>query len=210
MLATLTVVALMHWVVLATPGANVLLISQLAASGDKRAACYASVGVSLVALLWASLAVLGVHAVFTAHPHLRQTMQVAAGLYLCWFALKLWRSRAGGATGDAHAARITPAQALRLGALTNLLNPKSALFFGSVFSTALPAQPSTALLIAVVLLAFANALAWHLALAFAFSTRAVQAGYARQRTLLNRFAALVIGGFGVRLLASTAEELRGR
>lgn len=185
MLATLIIVALMHWAVLATPGANVLLISQLAASGDKRAACYASVGVSLVALLWASLAVLGVHAVFTAHPHLRQAMQVAAGLYLCWFALKLWRSRAGDAAGDTHAVRMTPAQAL-------------------------PAQPSTALLIAVVLLAFANALAWHLALAFAFSTRAVQAGYARQRTLLNRFAAVVIGAFGVRLLASTANELRGR
>lgn len=79
-----------------------------------------------------------------------------------------------------------------------------------MFSTALPALPSTALLIAVVLLAFANALAWHLALAFAFSTRAVQAGYAWQRTLLNRVAALVIGAFGVRLLVSTVGELRGR
>jgi threonine/homoserine/homoserine lactone efflux protein len=69
-------------------------------------------------------------------------------------------------------------------------------------------EPSTTLLIAVVLLAFANALVWHLALAFAFSTRAVQTGYARQRTVLNRFAALVMGAFGVRLLVSTANELR--
>jgi threonine/homoserine/homoserine lactone efflux protein len=43
-----------------------------------------------------------------------------------------------------------------MGALINLLNPKSTLFFGSVFSTALPAQPSTAVLSAVMLLAFAT------------------------------------------------------
>jgi threonine efflux protein len=78
-----------------------------------------------------------------------------------------------------------------------------------VVATALPAAPSTTLLVAVVLLAFANALVWHLALALAFSTHAVQTGYARQRSLLNRFAALVMGAFGVRLFTSTVEELRG-
>jgi threonine efflux protein len=91
---------------------------------------------------------------------------------------------------------MTAARAFALGFFTNALNPKSALFFGSVFATALPAAPSTALLFAVVMLAFANALVWHLSLAIAFSTRAVQTGYARQRTLLNRFAALVMGVLG--------------
>ena len=77
MLSTLLAIALLHWVVLMTPGANVLVVSNLAASGSRRAAVYAALGVTFVAGIWSSLAVLGVSAVFAAHPFLRMAVQVA-------------------------------------------------------------------------------------------------------------------------------------
>jgi hypothetical protein len=63
MLTTLVWIAVLHWLILVTPGANVLVVSQLAAGGDRRAACFAAIGITVVALIWASLAALGVHAV---------------------------------------------------------------------------------------------------------------------------------------------------
>lgn len=207
MLPTLLAIALLHWAVLATPGANVLVVTHLAASGQRKAACSAAVGVTTVAGIWSALAVLGIGAVFAAHPYLRIAVQVAGGLYLLHVAVRLWCSQGGAPLQSAL--RLSPLAAFRLGFLTNILNPKSALFFGSVFATALPAEPTAALLAASVGVVLANALAWHLLLAFAFATAPVQAAYARQRDLLNRIASLLVGAFGMRLLAATGQELRG-
>ena len=204
MLATLLSIALLHWVVLVTPGANVLVVSSLAAGGARRSACFAALGVTAVAGIWSALAALGVHAVFSAHPSLRLALQVAGGLYLVYVAIRLWRSGVPG--GGAGALAMSPFAAFRLGFLTNIMNPKSALFFGSVFATALPAQPAGALLAAAVALVLCNALAWHLFLAFAFSRPRVQAAYARRRAGLGRVAAVLVGAFGARLVAAATGE----
>ena len=92
MLTTLLTVALLHWLVLITPGANVLLISQLAASGHRASACHAGVGISVVAAVWALLAIIGVNSLFALHPALRLTVQIAGGIYLCYIAYKMWRA----------------------------------------------------------------------------------------------------------------------
>lgn len=208
MLTTLVTIALLHWVVLVTPGANVLVVSQLAAGGQRRSALYASFGVTTVAVTWALLAILGVNAVFAAMPGLRFALQVAGGVYLCYVAWRLWRS---GASANGQAAEmLAPYAAFRLGFLTNIMNPKSALFFGSVFATALPQDPSASLLAWAVGLVFLNSLGWHIFLALAFSHPRVQAGYARQRQRLNRVAGAIVGALGLRLLVTTANEIRAR
>jgi threonine efflux protein len=206
MLTTLFTVVILHWVVLVTPGANVLLISQLAASGDKRGAVFASFGVCTVTLVWATLAILGLNAVFTAVPQLRIAVQIVGGVYLMYVAVRLWR--AGESSNEAKASPMRPFAAFRMGFLTNITNPKSALFFGSVFATALPSAPSGTLLVIAISLVVFNALIWHLFLALAFSHPRVQAGYARQRKVLNRIAGAVVGAIGARLLLTSVLEAK--
>jgi len=205
MLSTFVTIWLLHVAALITPGANVLLISQLSASGQPRAAMRAALGVAVGAAIWSTAAVLGVNALFVAFPTVRLVLQVAGALYVLYIASRLWRAR----PAPAAEARELPAwRAFRLGLLTNMSNPKSALFFGSVFSTALPAQPSALVLAASVALVVSNALVWHLALAYAFSRRRVQAGYAAQRGFVGRLAGAVLGALGVGLLWSTLREAR--
>jgi threonine efflux protein len=206
MLTALLTVALLHWAVLLTPGANVLVISQLAASGHRTSACYAALGITIVAVTWATLAMLGVNAVFAALPGLRLGLQIAGGVYLCYFAIRLWRS--GTPANGQRTEPMAPWAAFRLGFLTNILNPKSALFFGSVFATALPHASGASLLVAAAALVFVNALVWHTFLAMAFSHPRIQAVYTRQHRLLNRVAGALVGVFGLRLLAATVNEAR--
>jgi hypothetical protein len=65
------------------------------------------------------------------------------GAYLLYLANRLWRSKPG-PTEQAPVA-VSRMKAFRLGLLTNLSNPKAALFFGSVFATSFPAHPEPAL-----------------------------------------------------------------
>jgi threonine efflux protein len=201
-------IAVLHWLILVTPGANVLVVSQLAAGGDRRAACFAAIGITVVAVIWASLAALGVHAVFAAYPRLRSALQLAGGAYLCCLAVRLWRSAAG---ADVYRqGSMSACAAFRLGFFTNIMNPKSALFFGSVFATALPHDAPAGLVFAALAMVLVNALAWHFLLALTFSLPRVQAAYARKRQALTRFAAAAIGAFGLRLVLTSVTELRAR
>jgi threonine efflux protein len=208
LLSTLFTIALLHWVVLITPGVNLLLISQLAANGHRRAAVFAALGVTSVALTWSVLAILGVSAIFSAHPYLRLALQFAGGAYLIYIAIRLWQAGTNlNATGAKY---LSPFAAFRMGFLTNIMNPKSALFFGSVFATTIPVEPTAAMMVAAVCLSTANTLCWHMFLALAFSHHKVQATYARQSRTLNRVAGIFVGAFGLRLLVATVEEIRAK
>ena len=94
--------------------------------------------------------------------------------------------------------------------MTNITNPKSALFFGSVFAAALPEEPSLALMLAILGMLFLNAATWYSILAFAFSHAKVRSAYARYRRQIGRVAGSLMGLFGVRLATLAIADLRAR
>jgi threonine efflux protein len=205
MLSVLITIWLLDVASLIIPGANVLLVSHLSASGSPRGATAAALGVAAGAALWASAAVLGVDALFVAFPTVRLFMQIAGAAYLLYLASRLWRERVLPA---GQPAATSAARAFRLGLLTNLSNPKSALFFGSVFSAAMPAHPSVPVLCSAVALVSGNSLAWHLLLAYLLSRRAVQTGYELHRGVFARVGATVMGALGLGLLMASLREAR--
>jgi len=233
----LLTIALLHAVVLVTPGANFLLIGQMAASGQQRQALVACVGITCVTATWATLAVWGLGAVVAMHPALHAGLPLAGGLYLLVVAAGLWRSSVPAKVGRAvqsderfepatgvepveeveaveapdgvegaltEGTALSLAQAFRRGFVTNILNPKTALFFSSVFGSILPAQASAWMSAAAVGVVYVNALIWHLFLALAFSRPAVQTVYVRHRTALNRVCGTLVAVFAGRLLWSAA------
>jgi threonine efflux protein len=206
MLSTFLTIAVLHWVVLITPGVNFVLIAQLAAGSTRSVSLAAVAGITTVTLTWATLAILGLGAAFAAHPALRQTFQIAGGVYLCYVAWRLWRSPSRAGDSEARALTTSRWTAFRTGFLTNVLNAKTALFFGSVFATALPPSPSIGVLVGAVALVWFNAVVWHVFLALAFSQGRIQAVYRRWRGVFNRVAAGLVGLFGLRLLWATARE----
>lgn len=208
MLASLAAIALLHWAVLLVPGFNVVLIGQLAAGGSRAAAMSAVAGMSTATLVWASLAVLGVGAAFSAHPQWRFGAQLAGGAYLIYLALKLWRS------GSAHAGPVTGTlgqfAAFRAGLFTSLLNPKIALFYGSVFATSLPQSPTPLHVASAIGVVYANSVVWHTFVAMLLSQRSVQQAYLRNHERLTKASGAVVGAFGLRLIVSTLQEVRSR
>jgi threonine efflux protein len=206
MLYTLVSVWFLHVAAMVSPGANVLLVSQLAAGDRARSAMFAALGVTVGATLWATCAVLGVNAVFEALPRLRLALQVAGGLYLLYLASRLWRSNAAAMNGSAKS--MSRSAAFRLGLLTNVTNPKSALFFVSVFAASFPADPSALLQASAVVMVVVNALCWHTLLAYMFSRQRVRAAYSRARRTADRIAAAVVGALGLRLLVESLREAR--
>src|SRR5437868_10011473 len=117
MLSTFVAIWILHVAAMMSPGPNVLLVSQLAASDRARSAVFAAIGVTCGAGLWATCAVLGVHIVFVAFPELRLALQVTGGVYLLYVAIRLWRSNGPAPVG--RASSESSWAGFRRGLLTN-------------------------------------------------------------------------------------------
>jgi len=204
MASALLTILVLHVAALVIPGQNVLVISQLAASDGRRTASYAALGITLGAAIWSTTAILGVVTLFNSATTTRTLLQIIGSLYLLYVAFRIWRTTSSYSAG---VTRLSDRSAFRTGLLTNLTNPKSPLFFVSIFSAALPSMPSPLMVVLAVLLAVFNALWWHLLVAFVFSHGLVQRAYERHRKALSRISSATIGVLGVSLLVSALREV---
>ena len=201
MLSTLLSVAALYVLVLIIPGPDVLLVSQIAVARSRRAALLAGAGVVCGIACWAALALLGIGVLFQNFAWIHGVIRVAGGLYLLYMAYTLWRSSFGAQGQSAHTS--PPAgdlKAFRSGFLTNIANPKAAIFFGSVFSSVLPAHSGAGLKLGAFTVIVTLSVLWFALVALGMSTARLQAAYLNARRGIDRVAGTVMAGFGALLL----------
>jgi threonine/homoserine/homoserine lactone efflux protein len=124
----------------ATPGVDMLLTVTRTLQGGVRAGLAAAAGINAGCVVHVLAAAFGLAALLAVSTTLFAVIKWAGAAYLLWLAFGMWRqawrrSTASVGAGDAAANR-SPAAAqrslaadFRAGVLTNLLNPKVALFF---------------------------------------------------------------------------------
>jgi len=149
--AAITEFALLSLLVELTPGPNMAYLALVAAT-EGRAKGYAAVlGVALGLGLMGLLAAFGLAALITAQPALFQGLKWAGVFYLLWLAWQGW-ALAREAVGHA-AIGFSAAQFFRRGLVSNLLNPKAALFYVTMLpgfiDPSTPVMPQSLMLSAV-------------------------------------------------------------
>lgn len=203
-LLTLATIFFAHLLMMISPGPNVLLVSQVAASRSRAAAFRVALGVATGGFTWACLALFGLGVVFEQMVWLYVALKFLGGAYLVFLGVKSWRSADEPlAIGDVEDSVGKPRKSLYLlGLLTNLSNPKSLIFFGGFFAAVIPAAaPSPVKVVAVLLIGF-NVVWWHIFVAHAMSNSRVQRGYAAVKTWLDRVVGVVFVAIGLRLAFS--------
>ncbi|QRP43688.1 LysE family translocator [Amycolatopsis sp. FDAARGOS 1241] len=193
--ATLGTVLLGHAPAALTPGPNFVLIAHTAAAGSRRAALAVALGVVAAGGLLATVAVFGLGTLLAATPWLATALRVVCGLYLAWLGVRLWL-KARTPDGKPPPER---GNAFGQGMLSNVTNPKAAVFFGSVLTATLPPTEPTATKVAAICLIVLASATWHLSVALLFSSPATQRWYDRARPALNRVVGTVLVVLGVAL-----------
>ncbi|MCM8596287.1 LysE family translocator [Accumulibacter sp.] len=97
-----------------------------------------------------------------------------------------------------HFPRLQHARAFRDGIATNLSNPKSMVFYASVFSAAVPAGTSTGTLSVMVLMVALIALLWYGGVALALSSDRAARFYRRTKPAIERTCGFFLIAFGLR------------
>ncbi|HHK5630460.1 TPA: threonine export protein RhtC, partial [Serratia marcescens] len=203
MLMLFLTVALVHLIALMSPGPDFFFVSQTAASRSRREAMMGVVGISLGIVVWAGVALMGLHLILQKMAWLHQIIMVGGGIYLCWMGWQLLRSARAQQAQPAAEAQVALPKAGRSfirGFLTNLSNPKAVIYFGSVFSLFVGDSVGAGARWGLFLLIVAETFVWFSLVAVVFALPAMRRGYQRLAKWIDGVAGVLFTGFGLHLI----------
>ncbi|WP_406894944.1 threonine export protein RhtC [Serratia marcescens] len=203
MLMLFLTVALVHLIALMSPGPDFFFVSQTAASRSRREAMMGVVGISLGIVVWAGVALMGLHLILQKMSWLHQIIMVGGGIYLCWMGWQLLRSARAQRAQPAAEAQVALPKAGRSfirGFLTNLSNPKAVIYFGSVFSLFVGDSVGAGARWGLFLLIVAETFVWFSLVAVVFALPAMRRGYQRLAKWIDGVAGVLFTGFGLHLI----------
>ena len=182
------------------PGPNNFMLMRLGMRRGRAAALWGGIGATIACVVWCAAAALGLAALLAAAPWLYKALKIGGGAYLVWFAWTLWRSRPEPPATGGEAPRQSGLGYLWQGFAINMTNPKTVLFFASVFSAYVGPNTPLWMHLAAVGIVVATCLSWQVAMAFLFSAKPAADAYARAQRPLDVGCAVLMAAFGVSLI----------
>lgn len=205
MLMLFLTVALVHIVALMSPGPDFFFVSQTAVSRSRKEAMMGVLGITAGVMVWAGVALLGLHLILEKMAWLHNIIMVGGGLYLCWMGYQMLRGALKKEVASAPAPHIelaTGGRSFLKGLLTNLANPKAIIYFGSVFSLFVSDSVGSAERWGIFVLIVLETFAWFSIVASLFALPAMRSGYQRLAKWIDGFAGALFAGFGIHLIIS--------
>ena len=190
-----------HVAAMVSPGPNFLIVTQIAIGQSRKAGLMTAFGITVGALVWAGGAIVGLSFLFERFTWLYSGLKFAGGVYLAFIGFKifLYARKPIGLRQNLGAVARTSWSCFHIGFITNLTNPKSIIFFGSIFAAVISPELPNWVRAAAVGVIVLDALLWHVLLALAFSTQKVQSMYQRAKHWIDWTIGVLLVILGIRL-----------
>ena len=191
----ITAVGLIHLVALVSPGPDFVVACRNSLLYSRTIGIYTAVGFGLGICVHISYAVFGLSWLIANNELIFTVIQYLGAFYLILIGIQsLWsfKSQIGQET-PTDSSRVSPFRAVRIGFITNVLNPKATLFFLSLFSTMLNPTVGELTLIVIAVLLVVTTIIW-------FSLVAILISHPRFTTVLKLYEKTVHQFFGVLLI----------
>ena len=188
MLMLFLTVAMVHIVALMSPGPDFIFVSQTAVSRSRKEAMMGVLGITCGVMVWAGIALLGLHLIIEKMAWLHTLIMVGGGLYLCWMGYQMLRGALKKEAVSAPAPQVELAKAI--------------IYFGSVFSLFVGDNVGTTARWGIFALIIVETLAWFTVVASLFALPQMRRGYQRLAKWIDGFAGALFAGFGIHLIIS--------
>ncbi|HVT50254.1 MAG TPA: LysE family transporter [Dongiaceae bacterium] len=203
--ATLAILAIAAAIAIgaASPGPSFVMVVRTAVAKSRGDGLAAAFGMGVGGVIFCTLALFGMRAVFAQAEWLYIAFKLAGGCYLIYLAARIWRSADRPLTQDGIA--IVEGRRFRsflLGLGTQLSNPKTLVFYGSVFAL-LPSDLPVWGDIVLPPIIMAIETGWYTLVALAFSLPQPRAAYLRWKGRIDRLAGAVMAALGIKLILSS-------
>ena len=187
-----------------TPGADMAMVSRSVLIGGRREAFATTLGILAGCLVWAIVSAAGVAAVLAASRTAYDALRLVGAAYLVWLGLQSLLAARRGDYRDMGEER-SPAgrsSAFRQGLLTNLFNPKIAIFYSTFLPQFIgPGDPALLLSMLLAGVHIAFGLVWLTGYAWLLDRAVTAFKSSRVRRALDALTGTVLVALGLRLAA---------
>ncbi len=185
-----------------TPGPNFFITVQTTIKHSRSAGFFIVLGTCTGTIIWSISGYLGIAYLFIYAPWLYTSLKIVGGSYIIYLGMMLIVS-----SYKANAKLEIPQEKpqsnfvnWQKGLITNLSNPKTAMFITSLFASVLPKEPTLFIGLLTVGLMVAISLVWYSFVVLVFSHSTFKDYYNQMQNWLEGFAGIVFVTFGVKLV----------
>ncbi len=197
-------VAGIHLLAVMSPGPDFAMVLRNSLVHSRRTGIWAAVGLALGILVHVTYSLLGIAILIAKSILLFNTIKLIGAAYLIYIGVKSLLSKPQAETDIEAKTEVspkdqTPAQSIKMGFLTNVLNPKATLFFLALFTQVI--KPTTGISIKMlygVEMSLAT-FAWFALVATLLTQKPIRAVYRRFQTKLEKVFGAVLVGLGLEI-----------
>jgi threonine/homoserine/homoserine lactone efflux protein len=189
------------------PGPSFVIVARNSIGLSRADGLATAFGMGTGGIVFAGVALAGLYTLLVAVEWLYIALKIAGGLYLIFIACKIWRNAAtpmsmpSGTSTHKRSVR----RSFWLGLTTQLSNPKTAIWYGSIFAALLPHHPPFWCYFALPPMVFAIETGWYTIVALGFSSRRPREIYLHAKKWIDRLAAGMIAALGLRLVLAAGK-----
>ncbi len=189
-------------VLVITPGQDTFFILGRSLSGGRKSGVAAALGITAGSVIHTCLAAVGLSALLATSPFAFMAVKFAGAAYLIYIGMRALLSKSNALPGDGAPEQSDAWSAFRQGVISNLLNPKVALFFLALMPQFIDAASAhkVAAFLALGMTFVALGVVWCVVLAVAAAS--LRGWFLRRpsmATVLNRVAGAMFVALGLRL-----------
>ncbi|WP_375508563.1 LysE family translocator [uncultured Caballeronia sp.] len=185
-----------------SPGPSFVLVARNAIGLSRADGLATALGMGVGGVFFSGIALAGLYTLLSAVAWLYVTLKIAGGLYLIYIAFNIWRGASSPLRVDqarsAHTRNLR--KSFLIGLTTQLSNPKTAIWYGSIFAALLPQHPPLWCYFVLPPLLFGIEAGWYTVVALGFSSRRPREVYLRAKKWVDRIAATAVAALGLRLI----------
>ncbi|MCH0539779.1 LysE family transporter [Streptomyces sp. MUM 203J] len=189
-----------------SPGADFAMTVRNSCLYGRTAGLLCALGISLGVLVHVAYTMLGVGLLVSRTPTLFTVMKIVGAAYLVYIGYKTFVARTEVDIDLSADKGLSRAGALRVGFLTNALNPKTMLFVLSTYTQVVSTDTPVVQQAGYGAFMSVAHLVWFGLAALFFSTESLRARLLRRQAVLNRVIGTVLVGLGVTLALTPAVQ----
>lgn len=200
-------IASIHFLALVSPGPDFAMIARNSFVYSKKTGIYSALGLSLGIVVHISYSLVGIGLVISKSIILFSTIKFIGAAYLIFIGYKSLNSKQGliSGAGEKRVEDVNAFSAVKMGFLTNILNPKVTLFFLSLFTQFI--DPNTPFAIEVI---YATEMTiatfiWFSFVAIMLSKKEIKEKFSSMRSGIDKAFGAVLILLGIKVALSDAK-----
>lgn len=191
-LSLIVSVSLIHLLAVMSPGPDFFMALKNSITYSRKTGIYTAIGFGLGIAVHIFYSLAGLALIISQSIIIFNTIKYIGVLYLIYIGIQSFRSKRSTITIKKNAPKedIASYQAIRMGFLTNVLNPKATLFFLSLFTLVVSPDTHTTTLIIISLIMIFDTMLWFSLVAIFITHTRVRQAYSRYQKAIEK----VFGG----------------